>query len=144
MTYKAFFTFTAIYQAFYTFGGVWSGVLWTEYFETNVKSVVYQTINILLKNRTTFHESFVVNNNQIGDINDDHHVNRANIAQITQYSKQEACLEKLNYFARILNEKPFVYQILGVAINRESAKVFVGGFVVGKILSLMWNTVDLD
>ena len=161
--WAVFFTITAIYQAFYTFGGIWSGVLWTEYFEKNIKSFVVEIINTMLENRTNFHQTFVnlreMNENK-GTLNG--RLKSSNVSEISlrtesnfdeyctdfdrmmQYSKQEACLEMLTQLVRVLNEKPCVYQVLGVVVSRESVKVFVGGFIVGKILSLMWNTVDLD
>lgn len=165
--WAVFFTVMAIYQAFYTFGGIWSGVLWTEYFEQNIKTVVNEIVNTMLEHRTSFHQTFVnlkEMNDKKGDLNGTGRVNwKSSTAseislrkqtsfdeyctdfdRMMQYSKQEACLEILNQLLRVLNEKPCVYQVLGVVVSRESVKVFVGGFVVGKILSLMWNTVDLD
>lgn len=163
-----FFTFALFYQGLYAVCGMYSGILWTEFFEHNVRDEINRVIDMLLNNRTQFDQSFVmldkyaknsqrsavdghklsqvssISKNSLNCNYDTETVVNMNISNMRDYSKQGACLEKLNRFARILQDKPCIFSILGVPVNRESAKVFVIGFVVSKIISLMWNTVHLD
>ena len=127
MFWAIFWTLRAIYASCVVYGAVYPGILWTQFFHEKIVRQCHETIEILFENKRILNQSII-----------------ANKRDIESYGKQQACIEKINRFIRILHEKPNVYTILGAQIDHQSVKVVVLGFVVGKLLSLMWNTVHLE
>ena len=146
--WAVFFFLAVLYESFYCLSAIYSGILWSEYFQIDVKPNVNKAIEIIINNRTLFDQSFVLHNNNkktsVDLFNNNKNDIITSIDVMRQYSKEEACLEILNHFIRILDEKPCVHSIFKITLDIETTKLFVIGFIIGKIISLMWNTVDLD
>ena len=131
---------------------IYPTLLWSDKYE-EMKKQVSDCIDLLIVRRTEFNcEKSRTNTGELANTNSDAcgmnssfiTTNSVNIGKLSLYSQESIALECLNRFYRIINEKPCVYMIFGFAINKTSLKVLVAGFIVGKIVSLMWNTINLD
>lgn len=121
--WATYYTVTSIKYLLVAFFMIYPGMKWSDRFGT-MKTDVRECINALIDNRIA--------------------LSYDNVDKVRIYGSQVLCLENLNRFYRVVNENPCCYQLMGFEINKESLKFIVLGFVVSKMLSLMWNTVYLD
>ena len=120
-----YFTFESCLYLVISYFMIYPAMVWNEKY-CQLKNEVMSSIDSLLNKRKSLKWNGVDTN------------------PVLLYSQQTVSLEFLNRFYRVLNDQPCYYQILGIAISKDNIKVLVLGFIVGKMVSLMWNSVYLD
>lgn len=120
---------------------IYPSILWSDKYD-KMKQQVSDGIDLLIRHRTQLHlKEFEITSQE--DMMAFKYDN-IDIERLSLYSQENIALECLNRFYRTINDKPCIHTIFGVPINKSNLKIIVVGFIVGKILSFMWNTVNLD
>lgn len=117
---------------------LWPAFRMTELFD-QLTDIVDDKIDTIMQNRIHLYNKEIINPLMkcLSDNNDTTLLRK----NINKWDEQSSALEILNALLNKMEQKPVSYQCFGLSLDRYSILNFIIGLAIGKILSLMWDSV---